>query len=127
MRFLLDTQALIVLARQGLEALSQNVRPLLADTENDLLLSAVTITEIAIKNRLGKLDLTQEQLAGLLTDMRVTLLPYTAAHASALFTLPQHHKDPFDRMLVATALVEGVPLIASDMQMRRYAGLTVIW
>ena len=127
MRVLLDTQALVILAQEGIEAFSPRVRSMIADPENDRLLSVVSVTEIAIKASIGKLDLTCRDVEGLIQDIRLTVLPYTVSHATKLFDLPSHHRDPFDRMLIATALAECVPLLASDTQFEQYQGLDVIW
>ena len=59
--------------------------------------------------------------------MGLVNIPYTARHAMQLFDLPLHHYDPFDRMLIATALVEGVPVVTGDREFKRYRGLSVIW
>jgi PIN domain nuclease of toxin-antitoxin system len=71
--------------------------------------------------------LTREQVEQLIFDLSLTVLPLTAEHSLKLFELPAHHSDPFDRMLIATALVEDVAIIASDREFRRYEGLWVIW
>jgi PIN domain nuclease of toxin-antitoxin system len=55
------------------------------------------------------------------------MLPFTPQHAYRLFSLPLHHRDPFDRMLIATALAEEIPLIGSDRLFKMYKGLKVIW
>ena len=130
MRLLLDTQAAIVLADQtlgGSSALSRKVRLLVEDPANERLLSSISVTEIAIKSRLGKLTLDRRKVSLLAHDLRLTIIPYTPAHANALLDLPLHHNDPVDRMLIATALVEGIPLVSGDRQLKSYKGLSVIW
>jgi PIN domain nuclease of toxin-antitoxin system len=60
-------------------------------------------------------------------DLALTVIAFEPRHAYRLFTLPMHHGDPFDRMIIATALVEDVPLIGGDRQFARYKGLQAIW
>jgi PIN domain nuclease of toxin-antitoxin system len=60
-------------------------------------------------------------------DLAVQVIPFGAAHAFRRYDLPQHHCDPFDRMLIATALTEGIPLAGSDRLFKKYKGLQVIW
>ena len=126
MRALLDTQVFVLLGQQGLESFSPRIRKLLEDDDNDLLLSAVSITEIAIKASIGKLQVTASDTTKLMEDMRLTLLPFEPRHAMRMFDLPLHHRDPFDRMLIATALSEGMALVTRDSEIAQYRGLKVI-
>ncbi len=127
MRVLLDTQSFIVLSDQGAGSLSKKTRELVEDADTERLLSSISITEIAIKNCAGKSDLGAVDVSKGAEYLRCTLLPYTKAHAMRLFDLPLHHRDPFDRMLIATALSEGVPILSADREFKRYRGLSVIW
>ena len=127
MRVLLDTQAFIELARQGLPGVSSRARRLVEDEGNELLLSAVSITEIAIKTNLQKLTITAADTLKAAEDMRLVLVPFEPRHAMRLFDLPLHHRDPFDRMLIATALSEDIPLISQDGEFKKYRRLNVIW
>jgi PIN domain nuclease of toxin-antitoxin system len=100
-----------------------------ADPANDRVVSAATVWEIAIKVGLGKLTLSQPfrpWMDKALLDLRATLLPITVAYADAQAALPHHHGDPFDRMLVAQAIVEGVAIVSADQQLDAY-GVTRIW
>lgn len=90
-----------------------------------LLVSAVTVWEVAIKRGLGKLDAPDDLLAQL-ERARVELLPVTARHADRVATLPDHHRDPFDRLLVAQATNEQLALISADEPLRRY-DIDIIW
>jgi PIN domain nuclease of toxin-antitoxin system len=126
-RFLLDTQAFIVLTTEGLNGFSPRPAGIFGDLENDILLSAVSVTEIAVKSNIGKLAFTTEKVSVGAADLRLTIIPYTQAHANRLFALPLHHRDPFDRMLIATALAENIPLIGADKEFKKYRGLKVIW
>ena len=90
-------------------------------------MSAISLSEIAIKQALGKLDLTaQDAMAGIV-DLKIRVLPYTADHAFHLFGLPHHHSDPFDRQIIAQALAEGIPVVTSDEKFGLYKGVEVIW
>ncbi|MDX6590066.1 MAG: hypothetical protein QOI84_1340 [Solirubrobacterales bacterium] len=87
--------------------------------------SAVTVWEVAIKRSLGKV----KARAGMLTAIEragVELLPVTARHADLVASLPLHHRDPFDRLLVAQATAENIPLVTNDESLRRY-DIEVIW
>ncbi len=92
----------------------------LADTNTTLLFSAVSITEIAIKQSIGKLQLSPTAVDQAISEMLLTLLTYTPEHARNLLGLPLHHRDPFDRMLVAAAMAEKVPLVSTDPVLMKY-------
>jgi PIN domain nuclease of toxin-antitoxin system len=124
---LLDTQALIVLAQSGVKGVGRKTRALLEDPYTEILFSAVSITEIAVKAGLKKLTLTEKDISELEQDLRLSLLAYQPSHARALFRLPLRHRDPFDRMLIATAIVEAVPLISNDREIKRYKEIDVFW
>lgn len=87
--------------------------------------SAVTIWEIAIKRSLGKLE-APDGLLSQLERAGVDLLPVSARHADQVAALPPHHRDPFDRLLVAQATVEGLTLASGDEDIRRY-DVEVVW
>ena len=99
------------------------------DPSHERLLSAVTVWELAIKASRGKLTL-DESLPSFVSSqverLVLILLPVSPEHAMATFSLPWHHRDPFDRMLVAQSLTEHVPLVTGDRQIARY-GVEVIW
>lgn len=127
MRVLLDTSALYVAAGLTELQFSQRVQRLLADPETDRLLSVTSVMEVAIKAEKGLTQLRREHVERAVADLRLTMLSFTAAHAYRLFSLPAHHRDPFDRMLIATALTEGIPIVSNDRHVRRYRGLRIIW
>lgn len=89
------------------------------------LISAVVVWEIAIKRRLGKLDAPTDLLEQL-ERAKVELLPITARHADRVGTLPMHHRDPFDRLLVAQADTEGLVLVTADEWISDY-DVDVLW
>jgi PIN domain nuclease of toxin-antitoxin system len=127
-RVLLDTHVVIDLGTpDGLGTIPPKVRRILDDPEMDLLLSVVSEAEIAIKSQLGKLELTAGDLARVCAGAAITPYPLRRLHTNRLFDLPFHHEDPFDRLIISTALSDGLPLISHDAQFRKYRGLRVIW
>ncbi|MDP1860012.1 MAG: type II toxin-antitoxin system VapC family toxin [Gemmatimonadaceae bacterium] len=123
MKLLLDTQILLWAAGHP-KRLSTAARKLLNDPRNELLFSAASLWEIAIKNTLGREDFRVEPrlLRRGLLDNGYVELPITSQHAVSIDTLPHLHKDPFDRLLLAQALSEGVTLVTADTQLARYLG-----
>jgi PIN domain nuclease of toxin-antitoxin system len=124
LKLLLDTHAALWLL-SGDERLGANTRRHLTDPANQALLSAAVVWEIAIKRGLGKLVVPDEYLS-LLLDAGVQPLAVRVDHAAAVEALPMHHRDPFDRMLVAQAQVEGAAVMSRDQSFREY-GVTIIW
>jgi PIN domain nuclease of toxin-antitoxin system len=101
----------------------------LHDPANDLLLSAATIWEIAIKVGVGKLLLGlpfRQWMNQAIADLSLTVLPISVEYADVQATLPRHHGDPFDRLLVAQALTEGIPVVSVDTAFDPY-GVTRLW
>ena len=123
MKLLLDTHLLLWAAGQP-ERLSKQARRLLSDPANELLFSAASLWEIAIKRNLGRADFKVEPrlLRRGLLDNGYRELAITSAHVLELDALPAHHKDPFDRILVAQALSEGIPLLTVDPIVAKYTG-----
>ena len=123
MKLLLDTQVLLWAAGQP-ERLSAAARKLLNDPRNELLFSAASIWEIAIKHTLGREDFRVEPrvLRRGLLDNGYAELPITSQHAVSIDGLPPLHRDPFDRLLLAQALSEGISLLTGDAQLARYPG-----
>jgi PIN domain nuclease of toxin-antitoxin system len=122
-KLLLDTQLLLWAAGQP-ERLSAAARKQLSSTRNELLFSAASMWEIAIKRTLGRKDFRVEPrlLRRGLLDNGYVELPITSAHAVNIDALPFLHKDPFDRLLLAQALAEGIILLTSDADLARYRG-----
>ena len=121
MKVLLDTQILLWAAGQP-ERLSAAGRKLLSNPENELVFSAASLWEIAIKKSLGRDDFRVDprMLRRGLLDNGYLELPITSQHAVSIDGLPPHHKDPFDRLLMAQAKVEGMTLVTSDVELARY-------
>jgi PIN domain nuclease of toxin-antitoxin system len=126
MRLLIDTMVLIWAARKPAR-LSRQAARAIQKPARILELSALSLSEIAIKNRSAKLDLPEADLLQALEDLDIRILPYTREHALKLFALPWHHADPFDRQILAQALAEDVPVVSADEVFRRYEGIRVIW
>ncbi len=125
-RLLLDT-AVLIYAVQAPERLSKRAAAALENSASVLELSAISVTEIAIKAALGKLKLTAALARQAIQDLDVRILPYTGEHALRLFELPLHHGDPFDRQIIAQALSEKIPVVTPDEKFRLYSGLKIIW
>ena len=127
-RFLIDTHVVIEIGSiGGLEAMPRRVQRILQDPDADLLLSVVSEAEVAIKSRIGKLQLSKDELALICASASIGSYPLRRQHAQRLFDLPLHHKDPFDRLIISTALSDDLPVISRDKQFRKYRGLKVIW
>jgi len=122
-KLLLDTHLLLWAAGEP-GRLSPAARQLLADSENELLFSAASVWEVAIKRGLGRSDFRVEPhlLRRGLLDNGYGELAITSEHALAVDGLPAIHKDPFDRILVAQSLVEGITLLTADPLVAQYPG-----
>lgn len=123
MRILLDTHVLLWAA--GLPSrLSDEARSLIEEPSTEVVFSAASLWEVAVKSGLGREDFRVDPRLlrrGLLEHGYVEL-PVTGAHAVAIDLLPPIHRDPFDRMLVAQAQVEGITLLTADAVVARYPG-----
>ncbi len=122
MKFLLDTHIFLWWILDN-PRLDESVRDLMMNTEHLFFLSAASSWEMAIKSQIGKLELpvpviefTQDQLA----ENNILPLDITNEHALSVFTLPFLHKDPFDRLLIAQAMMEEMILITNDPLIRLY-------
>lgn len=128
MRVMVDTNALLWAVDQP-ASLGAAAAVALQDPGNELLLSAATVWEIAIKVALKKLGLSlpyRQWMDRAVADLGMSILPVTSAYADAQIGLPMHHRDPFDRLMVAQALVEGVSIVSSDAALERY-GVVRVW
>ncbi len=128
MKVLLDTHCWLWWHSQP-EYLNDRSHRLISDSRNVVYLSAVSSWEIAIKCSLGKLELPEpplEYVISRLAAQEITPLPIEHIHALRVATLPPIHRDPFDRLLVAQALVEKLPILTADPQLARY-GARIVW
>lgn len=122
MRVLLDTHVLLCWLHDATR-LRPATRALFAEPANELLWSAASTWELAVKVQLGKLRLDQPVhtfVTGVMATQSLTALPVHHAHAARIAELPALHRDPFDRLLVAQAAVEGVPFVTADAQLAAY-------
>ena len=128
MKLLLDTHAFLWWIGDDAR-LSPAAREAIADPGNDVTFSVASAWELAIKAALGRFDSDGELGAFLGEHLRrnaFRLLPVSLEHAVSVATLPQSHRDPFDRMLVAQAAVEGMTLVSRDPQLRKYE-IPLLW
>lgn len=128
MRALLDTHAFLWWTTDDAR-LSDQAREIFADARNELFFSAASGWEIAIKAALGKVEVPEDLekfMAEQLSRNAVQVLPIHLSHALRVYTLPNHHRDPFDRLLVAQSLIEKVPILSADPYISRYP-VETIW
>jgi len=128
MKLLLDTHSFLWFVT-GSANLSSNARSLIEDGSNESLLSVASLWEMAIKVSLGKLTLSApfaDLIPAQLNVNGIGLLNISIAHVSLLATLPFHHRDPFDRLLIAQAITEKMPIISADATFDNY-GVTRPW
>jgi PIN domain nuclease of toxin-antitoxin system len=119
LRLLLDTHILLwwLADDRRLKAAERNA---IADGDATVYVSAATVWEVAIKSQLGRLDIDDEMLEAEMAAGGMIELPIRWRHARAVASLPRHHDDPFDRMLLAQAQVEGLMLVSYDARFRKY-------
>ena len=119
MSYLLDTRVLLWWMEDD-PGLPSHVRELITNPDHDIVVSAASLWEAAIKRAIGKLRFDTPALLHALRRNRVRVLPITAEHALAAGDLPPHHDDPFDRMLVAQAAAQGLSLVTHDRRLQQY-------
>ena len=128
MRFLLDTHAFLWAVLDD-PNLGDKARGLMLNADNELLVSPASYWEIAIKISVGKYTLNDDFetfMERQTVYSEFTLLPISVKHAAVVATLPFHHRDPFDRLLVAQAISEGIPIVSTDRALDAYS-VTRIW
>ena len=123
MKLLLDTH-LLIWAADNIERVPAGARALMSDQENELLFSVASVWEVAIKRGLNRPDFQVDArlLRRGLIDNGYIELPIRSEHAVAIDALPPIHNDPFDRLLIAQAMVEGITLLTNDATMAQYQG-----
>jgi PIN domain nuclease of toxin-antitoxin system len=122
LKILLDTHVWLWMQAEP-DKFGAVARDLIEDARNELLFSAASVWEIAIKVQAGKLRLPEpvgRYVPSRMQSSGVAALAVTHAHAAGVADLPGYHRDPFDRLLVAQALAEGVPILSSDPQLDAY-------
>lgn len=128
MRVLLDTHALVWALAEP-DRLSPRAREVIADPATVVFVSLASAWELSILEGLDRVRL-KVPLAALFTEglasLRINLLPIRLQHVAGVATLPRHHRDPFDRLLVAAAVAEKLSVVTADKEFRRY-GVTVVW
>ena len=117
-RLLLDTHVLLWWLSDD-PLLGQTTRQVIADPRNDVYISTASTWEISIKKSLGKLS-APDDMDNIIDDEGFDKLPITLFHGDQAGMLPEHHKDPFDRMLIAQAQSEGLVVVTSDEKIARY-------
>lgn len=127
MKLLLDTHALLWF-QAGDRRLSRTARQAMEADDAELLVSAATVWELAIKASLGRLRLSLSVDAYIAEKIGqgYVMLGVSSTHAARVESLPWHHRDPFDRLLVAQALTERCPLVTRDRVIRKY-GVEMVW
>ena len=128
MKYLLDT-AVWLWSVGPVERLSREGRELLGDTTKEVYFSAASAWEISIKASLGKLRLPASPEAYIpkrLADQAIRSLPVFQRHALKVYSLPWHHQDPFDRLLIAQAQAEGMTILTADREFEKY-DVAILW
>ena len=126
MRCLLDTHV-VIWAMVGSERLSDKARSILQDPGNMFYLSAASVWEVAIKHSAKPEDIpvTAEQVVRFCRESRIAELPVSFTHSKAVSGLPPHHSDPFDRMIVAQAIEEGMSILSHDGKLPLYGDFVI--
>lgn len=124
MNYLMDTSILIWLAKNNLEKIEQFV-PIVENPENTIFISMVSFWEIRIKESMKKLTI-DPGLYEAAEDGDFHLLPILINHVDEILSLPHHHRDPFDRLLIAQAKVEKLTLLTTDINIAKYSEIKTI-
>lgn len=127
MQILLDTHAMLWFIN-GDKHLSANVREIIEDTQNQCFVSIASLWEITIKFSQQKLELDMEfdEIYTMLADNDIEIMPVTFRHLQTLLPLPYHHRDPFDRVIIAQSLTEKIKIATKDEHFDKYTA-DVIW
>jgi PIN domain nuclease of toxin-antitoxin system len=128
-KLLLDTQSWLWWFAQP-ERLSEEAITHIADETNELWFSVASVWEIGIKVAIGKLPLPEppdRYISSRMGQLGVRSLEITATHALRAAALPLHHRDPFDRMLIAQAQLEEMTLVSADAMLRQYSDVSILW
>jgi PIN domain nuclease of toxin-antitoxin system len=129
MKYLIDTHVFLWIISEP-HMISQNAHKIIQNNENELLLSTISIYEISIKTALGKLNLKRDFDEFIIDNMKkhmISPLSLNVNHTLKSFHLPDIHKDPFDRILIAQSISENYPFITQDGIIKKYPEIRVIW
>lgn len=129
MKLLLDTQCWLWWFAQP-ERLNEEAIAQIADDNNQLWFSVASIWEIGIKVAIGKLPLPEpidSYISTRMAQLGVQYLEITAGHALGAAALPLHHRDPFDRMLIAQSQIEQMTLVSADSMFKQYSDISLLW
>jgi PIN domain nuclease of toxin-antitoxin system len=127
MKLLLDTHAFIWFVEDD-EKLPERIRIQIEDAENEILISIVSLWEIAVKTSLGKLELTIDipSMISKIEENGFSILPILPEHTVFVSSLPFHHRDPFDRMLISQSITEKIKMVSKDGAFDDY-DVDIIW
>jgi PIN domain nuclease of toxin-antitoxin system len=125
MRLLLDTHVLLWLLADAEDEIPGDAQEALQDVSNEVLLTSICFFEIAVKTSVGKLAMPSGW-ARSASRLGFSAMPVTSEHAVAVADLPLHHRDPFDRLLVAQATVEGATVVTADPKLAAY-DVPILW
>ncbi len=127
MKYLIDTHIFIWMIGLSYK-IPKNIIGILKDSQNDISVSLASIWEISIKTSIGKLSLPFElaEIFGEIEKLNISILNISLDHLIKVADFPFHHKDPFDRLIISQAIIEGLPVISSDKQFKLYE-IECIW
>ena len=128
MKYLLDTHAFLWFVADD-NKISSKAKSVIEDSKNEIFFSAASAWELAIKTKLNRLKITGDLESFIIEQLSTNrFVPLSITLSHSLFTekLPQIHKDPFDRMIIAQSIVEDLPLISADRKIRKYK-TAIIW
>lgn len=129
MKYLLDTHVMLNIFHGEETVISEHTKSVLSNQKNQFFASAVSVWEIAIKYAIKKLELTEDPrlwLIEAIIKFGWQFLHIEPHHALAVLNLPFYHHDPFDRLLIAQAVTEDLPILSSDIQFKKYK-IKVVW
>lgn len=129
MNYLVDTNVLLHFVKGDEVFISQKVKKILSQSDNQFTLSVVSLWEVSIKHSIGKLSFLKPPglwMMDLTQKIGWNILAINAEHALAINDLPLHHKDPFDRLLIVQSQIEGLPLITPDEKFKKYK-VQIMW
>jgi len=125
MRLLLDTHILLWWLRDD-RKLTKETERYISSSENDVYVSAVSTWEVAIKKSIGRLSVNLNEFDQAIIESGLTILPITMPHTLAVASLPMHHSDPFDRLLIAQSIVEPMRIVTHDETVGLYGDHIIV-